>query len=100
MAIYQPLVALPLLLANSPLMMFPLAALACTYVAPASNLRNQIAQAAMPTGTGTEAFTWLALSLTVGASAGAALAGPLVQDHGWRAGVFLAAGLPALWRRR
>ena len=96
MAIYQPLVALPLLLAKSPLMMFPLAALACSYIAPASNLRNQIAQAAMPPGTGTEAFTWLALSLTVGASAGAALAGPLVQSHGWRAGVLLAAGLPAL----
>jgi len=96
MAIYQPLVALPLLLANSPLPMFPLAALACTYIAPASNLRNQIAQAAMPPGTGTEAFTWLALSLTVGASAGAALAGPLVQSSGWRAGVLLAAALPAL----
>jgi len=50
----------------------------------------------MPSGTGTEAFTWLALSLTVGASAGAALAGPLVQSSGWRAGVLLAAGLPAL----
>ena len=96
LAIYQPLVALPLLLADSTLTMFPLAALACSYVAPASNLRNQIAQAAMPPGTGTETFTWLALSLTIGASAGAALAGPLVESGGWRAGVLLAAGLPAL----
>jgi MFS family permease len=96
LAIYQPLVALPLLLADSTLAMFPLAALAGTYIAPASNLRNQIAQAAMPPGTGTEAFTWLALSLMVGGSAGAALAGPLVQSGGWRAGVLLAAGLPAL----
>jgi len=96
LAIYQPLVVLPLLLADSNLAMFLLAPLTGTYIAPASNLRNQIAQAAMPPGTGTEAFTWLALSLTVGASAGAALAGPLVQSSGWQAGVLLAAGLPAL----
>ncbi|MFL5833583.1 MAG: MFS transporter [Solirubrobacterales bacterium] len=96
LAIYQPLACLPMLLANSTAAMFALAALAGTYIAPASNLRNQIAQAAMPPGTGTEAFTWLALSLTVGASAGSALAGPLVQSSGWQAGVLLAAGLPAL----
>jgi MFS family permease len=95
-AIYQPLVVIPLLLADSNLAMFLLAPLTGSYIAPASNLRNQIAQAAMPPGTGTEAFTWLALSLTVGASGGAALAGPLVQSSGWQAGVLLAAGLPAL----
>jgi MFS family permease len=97
LAIYQPLAVAPLLLADSTAAMFAFAALAGSYIAPASNLRNQIAQAAMPPGTGTEAFTWLALSLTVGASAGAALAGPLVQSNGWRAGALLAAGLPALW---
>ncbi|HEU5105954.1 MAG TPA: MFS transporter [Solirubrobacterales bacterium] len=96
LAIYQPLVCLPMLLAGSTTAMFALAALAGTYIAPASNLRNQIAQAAMPPGTGTEAFTWLALSLTVGASGGSALAGPLVESGGWQAGVLLAAGLPAL----
>ncbi len=97
LAIYQPLACLPLLLADSNLAMFLLAPIVGSYIAPASNLRNQIAQAAMPPGTGTEAFTWLALSLTVGASAGAALAGPLVQSNGWRAGVILGAALPALW---
>jgi MFS family permease len=96
LAVYQPLACLPMLLAGPPAPMFVLAALAGTYIAPASNLRNQIAQAAMPPGTGTEAFTWLALSLTVGASGGAALAGPLVESSGWQAGVLLAAGLPAL----
>jgi len=96
LAAYQPLACLPMLLAGSPAAMFALAALAGTYIAPASNLRNQIAQAAMPPGTGTEAFTWLALSLTVGASGGSALAGPLVQSGGWQAGVLVAAGLPAL----
>jgi len=97
LAIYQPLATLPLLLAGSVPAMFAFAALAGTYIAPASNLRNQIAQAAMPPGTGTEAFTWLALSLMVGGSAGAALAGPVVESGGWRAGVWLAIGLPALW---
>jgi MFS family permease len=97
LAVYQPLACLPLLLADTNLAMLLLAPIAGSYIAPASNLRNQIAQAAMPPGTGTEAFTWLALSLTVGASAGAALAGPLVQSSGWRAGALLAAGLPALW---
>lgn len=97
LAVYQPLACLPLLLADSNLAMLLLAPIAGSYIAPASNLRNQIAQAAMPPGTGTEAFTWLALSLTVGASAGAALAGPLVESNGWRAGALLAAGLPALW---
>ena len=47
-------------------------------------------------GTGTEVFTWLSLSLMVGASAGAAVAGPIVQAGGWRAGVILAAVLPTL----
>ena len=96
LAIYQPLVVFPLLLADSNLAMLLLAPLTGSYIAPASNRRNQIAQAAMPPGTGTEAFTWLALSLTVGASAGAAIAGPLVEANGWQAGVLLGGGLPAL----
>jgi MFS family permease len=32
----------------------------------------------------------------IGASAGSAIAGPIVQSGGWRAGVILAAVLPAL----
>lgn len=35
-------------------------------------------------------------SVVVGASAGSALAGPLVEAGGWRTGVVLAAALPAL----
>jgi len=50
----------------------------------------------MPPGTGTEGFTWLSLSLMIGASAGSAIAGPVVQAGGWQAGVALAAALPAL----
>ena len=38
--------------------------------------------ARLPAGTATEAFTWLALATTVGASAGAAVVGPLVEADG------------------
>lgn len=96
LAIVQPLVILPLLLAPSPLAMLLLGVLAGTFIAPTITARSQIAQLAMPRGTGTEAFTWLSLSVVVGASAGSALAGPLVQAGGWRAGVVLASALPAL----
>jgi MFS family permease len=70
--------------------------LAGTFIAPTITARTQIARVAMPPGTGTEVFTWLSLSLMVGASAGSAIAGPIVQAGGWRAGVVLAAALPAL----
>lgn len=49
----------------------------------------------MPPGTGAEAFTWMGLSITVGASAGSALAGPLVEAGGWRAGAIVACAAPA-----
>lgn len=69
-----------------------------TFIAPTITTRTQIAKEAMPPGTGTEVFTWLSLSIMIGASASAssALAGPVVESGGWRAGVPLAAALPAL----
>jgi len=76
--------------------MLVLGVLAGTFIAPTITARTQIARVTMPPGTGTEVFTWLSLSIMVGASAGSALAGPLVQADGWRAGVLLAAALPAL----
>jgi hypothetical protein len=96
LAIVQPLAILPLLLAASTAAMLALGVLAGSFIAPTITARNQIAQLAMPRGTGTEAFTWLSLSVVVGASAGSALAGPRVQAGGWRAGVALACALPAL----
>jgi predicted MFS family arabinose efflux permease len=96
LAIFQPLACLPLLLAPGVGPMLALAVLAGTFIAPTITARTQIAQVTMPPGTGTEVFTWLSLSVMVGASAGSALAGPLVQGGGWRAGVLLAAALPAL----
>lgn len=96
LAILQPLIVLPLLAAPSVPAMLLLGILAGSFIAPSITARSQIAQAALPPGTGTEAFSWLSLSIVVGASAGSALAGPLVEAHGWRAGVLLAAALPAV----
>lgn len=96
LAIFQPLVCLPLLLAPGVAAMLGLGVLAGTFIAPTITARTQIAQVTMPPGTGTEVFTWLSLSVMIGASAGSALAGPLVQAGGWQAGVLLGAALPAL----
>ena len=96
LALLQPLVCLPLLLAPTVGAMLALGVLAGSFIAPTITARTQIARDAMPPGTGTEVFTWLSLSLMIGASAGSALAGPIVEAGGWRAGVILAAALPAL----
>ncbi|MGN6663300.1 MAG: MFS transporter [Solirubrobacterales bacterium] len=96
LAIFQPLLCLPLLLAPGVAAMLGLGVLAGTFIAPTITARTQIAQVTMPPGTGTEVFTWLSLSVMIGASAGSALAGPLVQAGGWQAGVLLGAALPAL----
>ncbi|MGN6217686.1 MAG: MFS transporter [Solirubrobacterales bacterium] len=96
LAVFQPLVCLPLLLAPGVVPMLGLGVLAGTFIAPTITARTQIAQVTMPPGTGTEVFTWLSLSVMIGASAGSALAGPLVQAGGWQAGVLLGAALPAL----
>jgi MFS family permease len=96
LALFQPLICLPLLLAPTVGAMLVLGVLAGTFIAPTITARTQIAREAMPPGTGTEVFTWLSLSLMIGASAGAGVAGPVVQAGGWRAGVVLAAALPAL----
>jgi MFS family permease len=76
--------------------MLVLGLLAGSFIAPSITTRSQIAQASLPPGTGTETFSWLSLSVVIGASAGSALAGPLVEAAGWHAGVLLAAALPAL----
>ena len=96
LALFQPLICLPLLLAPTAGVMLALGVLAGTFIAPTITARTQIGREAMPSGTGTEVFTWLSLSIMIGAGAGSALAGPIVQAGGWRAGVVLAAALPAL----
>jgi MFS family permease len=105
LAVYQPLVIVPLLLAPSPAVLVPLAMLAGSFAAPMITLRSRVAELTMPAGTGTETFTWLLLAVMVGASASSALAGPLIEAGGWRVGVVLAiavpvAALPALFAGR
>lgn len=94
LAFYQPLVIAPLLLAGSPAMLVPLAVLAGSFAAPMLTLRSRVAELTMPDGTGTETFTWLLLTVMVGASASSAIAGPLIQAGGWRLGVVLAITVP------
>jgi MFS family permease len=100
------LLCLPVLVATSIPAMFFCAAVAGLCVAPLITARNQLVHTSALAGTGTEAFTWLALSVTLGASLGSAVAGPLVEAAGWRAAAVLACALPAVativlvWRRR
>jgi MFS family permease len=91
----QVLACLPVLAVATIPEMFVAAALAGICVAPSGSVRNQLVQETMPAGTGAEAFTWMGLAITVGASAGAAVAGPLVESGGWRAGAVVACAVPA-----
>jgi MFS family permease len=86
---------LPLAFATAVPEMFLFAALSGTCIAPQITVRNKLATTTLAAGTATEAFTWLSLASTVGASAGAAAVGPLVEAQGWRAGAICAAILPA-----
>lgn len=97
LAIAQPLLSVPLLLAPAVGPQIVLAMIAGSYAAPTFTVRSRAAQISMPPGTGTEAFTWLLLAVMVGFSGGAALAGPLVEAGGWRAGIAVAIGVPTLW---
>jgi MFS family permease len=89
------LTCLPLPAATSIPEMFVFATIAGLSVAPQTTVRNQITQSNLVPGMATEAFTWLALSGTIGASIGSAMVGPLVEAVGWRAGAFVALALPA-----
>jgi MFS family permease len=105
LAVAQPLLIAPLLLASTPLEMVVLALVAGSFAAPMITLRSRAAQLTMPAGTGTETFTWLLLAVLVGTSASAALCGPLAEVAGWRWGVLLAvlaplAALPAIFAGR
>jgi predicted MFS family arabinose efflux permease len=95
LAAAQPLLVAPLLLAPTPAVLVLLALPAGSYAAPLVTLRSRIAEFSMPEGTGTETFTWLLLAVMGGVSAGAALAGPLIEAGGWRVGVLLAVAVPA-----
>src|SRR5262249_15498491 len=87
---------LPLLIATGVPEMFVFAAISGVFLAPQITVRNQVIQRTLVAGTATEAFTWVALATTIGASIGSALVGPLVEAAGWRAGAVVAVVLPAV----
>jgi MFS family permease len=94
LAALQAALVVPLLLAPSVVVMFVLAAVAGLCVAPLVSVRSELVREVLPPGTGNEAFSWVTVSIAIGASAGSALAGPLVESSGWRAGVALACAAP------
>jgi MFS family permease len=96
LGVLMTLTCLPLPAATTIPEMFVFAAIAGLCIAPQITVRNQIVQSKLVAGTVTEAFTWLALATTAGASIGSALVGPLVEAAGWRAGALVAVALPAL----
>jgi MFS family permease len=64
-------------------------------IAPSYATAYAMVDAAAPAGTVTEAFAWLATAIAIGASAGAACAGTLVDSAGPVAALALAAGAGA-----
>jgi predicted MFS family arabinose efflux permease len=80
-----PLTFVPPVLATSPALMVLLIIPAGSLIAPFIATRNEIAERVAPEGTKTEALSWPITALTAGISGGAAIAGLLAEDPGWRA---------------
>jgi MFS family permease len=78
-----PLACLPLVAASSPVTMGLLVLLAGAPIAPLIATRNELISIVAPSGTGTEAFTWLMTALIAGLSLGTAIAGALIEATGW-----------------
>ena len=97
-----PLLCAPLVVAGSPLAMGFLVLAAGAPIAPLIATRNQLVAALAPSGTGTEAFSWLMTSLIAGASLGTGVGGVVIEASGWEeaigAGIAVAvAGSIASW---
>ena len=82
-----PLACLPLAAASSPVAAGALAILAGLPIAPLIASRNQLLSTLAPSGNLTEAFTWLMTALIGGLSAGAAVAGAVVEADSWSTAV-------------
>ncbi|MGW1279833.1 MFS transporter [Streptomyces tsukubensis] len=89
---------LPLALTPGFVPMLGLAALSGVFLAPALACSFVVVDRHAPAGTVTEAFSWLVTTFGVGAAAGTAVAGPVVEGAGtaWSFSVAGAAGLAAL----
>ncbi|TKS99899.1 MFS transporter [Streptomyces lasalocidi] len=77
---------LPLTLMPGAVAMVALTALAGVFLAPAIACAFVIVDRHAPSGTVTEAFSWLVTTFTVGASVGTGVAGPVVEAGGARWG--------------
>ncbi|MEU3601804.1 MFS transporter [Streptomyces sp. NPDC006798] len=73
---------LPLALTPGPLPMLALAALSGLFLAPALACSFVVVDRHAPRGTVTEAFSWLVTAFGVGAAAGTAVTGPVVDGAG------------------
>ncbi|WP_328454257.1 MFS transporter [Streptomyces sp. NBC_00386] len=88
----------PLVLVPGPVAMTGLATLAGVFLAPSIACAFVLVDRHAPTGTVTEAFSWLVTTFTVGASVGTGVAGPVVEwgGAGWGFAVPGVAGVAAL----
>jgi predicted MFS family arabinose efflux permease len=90
LTILLPLAFLPPLFAPSIPVMGLLLVPAGVLIAPIIATRNELASAAAPPGTKTEALTWPLTALVAGLSSGTALGGVLIDGSGWHAAVLAA----------
>ena len=90
LALLAPSVAL-LALAGSLPAMLPLALVSGLVIAPLTAAGNELVGAVVPAARIAEAYGWVVTALVLGLSAGNALAGALVEEHGWRTAVLMAA---------
>jgi MFS family permease len=95
LAVAFPLCSVPLALAPSIPVMTVLALIAGLCLAPLLAAANQLIGDVAPPGAVTEAFAWPITAIALGASAGSASAGAIVESADWRTGfvVVVAAGL-------
>jgi MFS family permease len=95
LAIVFPLCSVPLTLAPSIEVMTVLALVAGLYLAPLLAAANQLIGDVAPPSALTEAFAWPITAIALGASAGSAAAGAIVESANWRTGfvVVVAAAL-------
>ena len=95
-ALLFPLACLPLAAASSTAAMALLVMLAGAPIAPLIASRNELVAAVARRGTGTESFTWLLTALVAGLSAGAAVAGAVIEADGWPSAVLVGAAVAAV----
>jgi predicted MFS family arabinose efflux permease len=87
MSVSYPLAYLPILGSSSITLMSVLVLPGGFMVGPIMASRNEMVSVAAPSGTQTEAFTWVTTALMGGVALGAAISGSVVDRAGWQAGV-------------